>query len=100
MAAKVLDFYRAKAKQIVNRSFERCGTLPGGCVHDLIYVHVHNQRQTLAYWKDILNDSVSETLNEIARSAVAECERLIVALEILEQEYKLHHNNDLEYTCI
>lgn len=100
MSAKVLDFYRAKAKQLVNRSFKAYGALPGGCVHDLIFVHIHGQQVNLTYWEGILVLCSTERMREIAQSAITECKRLIAALEALEQEYKTQHNNDLEYTCI
>lgn len=100
MNAKVLDFYRAKAKQVVNKTFKEYGSLPGGNVHDLIYVHANSQRVQLGYWQEIHKLASSEEMRRIAKSAVEECERLIIAMEALETEYKLHHNNDLPYTQI
>lgn len=100
MNAKVLDFFRAKAKQIVNQTFSHHGALPGANVHDLIYVHINSQQKQLIYWKDLLALCATEKMQEIAQSAIENCERLIAALESLENEYKLHHNNDLLYTKI
>lgn len=101
MSAKVLDFYRGRARKLVNRSFERYGALPGNAVHDLIYAHIHTQKSQLGYWKDILQLSSTAEMSRIARLAVDECERLIEALEAFKSEYKeAQHDNDLPYTCI
>lgn len=100
MNAKVLDYYRAKAKRVVNKTFKEYGTLPGGNVHDLIFVHINSQRVQLGYWQDIYKAATSAEMQRIAKSAVEECERLIIAMEVLETEYKLHHDNDLPYTQI
>lgn len=101
MSAKVIDFYRAKARQLVNRAFKEYGALPGGVVHDLIYVHIHSQETQLAYWKGIRSASMSMEMNKIAQAAIDEGERLINALKVFETEYRdQRHDNDLPYTCI
>lgn len=101
MSAKVLDFYRAKARKLVNRALKEYGALPGGVIHDLIYVHIHSQESQLHYWKNIRDCSIGEEINKIAQSAVDDCERLIEALKVFESEYKeAQHDNDLPYTCI
>jgi hypothetical protein len=91
MTAKVLDFWRAKAKRLVNRKLTEYGELPNAVIADLIWVTINSQKAALVHWENIqVIAKDHERLKQIADLAVAEGNGVISALETLLGEYAFH----------
>ena len=91
--ANVLDFYRAKAKQLINREFAKYGVLPAGMVVDLIFILLQSREYQLTNWQNLREDQygcapLNTRLIEVADQAIVENKRMIAALNRLMEEYR------------
>lgn len=98
---KVLDYYRGRTKQTINRTLATYGCLPGFLLSDIANIHCNNERQALILWKGISSLGIaSAAFKEQAVNAIAEHQGLILAYEAWVEEFKRDYDNHNPYKSI
>jgi len=97
---EVCDFYRAKAKRLINQVLGEYGSLPGFLLHELIHIRVCSERKSLDMWTTMSQGVVDPKLLGIYNKWIVEAQGLIAALDLMVEEYKISHDNEIPYSRI